>query len=492
MRPSNARLRIDRPAGRAGATLDDASIGRIEDWVVRALDGKDRPAIEADWRESLENFTLAKRPETPRNQPSTSHPAPQPGAWARFRLARRRGVAVVSLTDQALIKEEDLDELAGDLRALVEAGHLRVVLDFFAVERLSSWAARTINEAARSCRAVAGGELKFSGLRPDVASIFAMTGLDPAVLVYPDTKSAVDATWPDLPELRPLPVSILAALMRAEESRFPGLGRPGRASEGRPAMTRARLIVQDGPDQGRSVTLRGDRFVIGRGRDCQLRLGSSKVSRAHASLERRGGRLYLRDLASTNGSLLNGKPVRDREVEVNDGDRLRFGPITFALEVGHASSRFEVDEYAGGRPGPRPDMLPGPTEEFGDLDLLEDVGFKHEVVEGVLVVTPLAPELSVEAEVDAFRDGLLSLVGRALPDRVVVNLSHVGQLSGRAIGVLVAHHLRLDRSGGALRVCLANPRVALVLEQVKLGLLVECHTTVDEAVIAAWPEPAAV
>ena len=39
---------------------------------------------------------------------------------------------MVSLTDQALIKEEDLLELIGDVLALVEAGHRRVVLDFFA------------------------------------------------------------------------------------------------------------------------------------------------------------------------------------------------------------------------------------------------------------------------------------------------------------------------------------------------------------------------
>jgi anti-anti-sigma factor len=497
-------------ANRAGMVLDDALIGRIEAWVVSTLDDRARPSSEADWRESLESFTLAKRPANDRQgssaSSSSSSTSPNPGGWARFRLSRRRGIAIVSLTDQALIKEADLWELAGDLLALVEAGHLRIVLDFSSVERLSSWAARTINEAVRPCFSTFGGSVKFSGLRPDLSAIFEMTGLDPRVAVYPDTASAVGGSWPDLPDLRPIPVSILTALMRAEEARprpRPFMGQASRFSpnscsdshssargfEDQPIMFGARLIVQDGPFLGRSLPIRGARFLIGRGPDCQLRLGSSMVSRSHASIERRGRRFFLRDLASTNGSLLNGQPLRDREVEIREGDRLRFGPLTFALSVGESSPPFEESDPDEDRPWPRSDEGSGSTEEFVNLD--GPVGLKHEVIEGVLVVTPLASELDDEAVVDAFREGLLALRTHRHPRRVVVNLAHVGHLSGRAIGVLVAHHLRLDRSGGALRVCLANPRVALVLEQVKLGMLVDYHPTVDEAVIATWPQGAA-
>jgi anti-anti-sigma factor len=479
-----------RPNSLVPIVLDDASIGRIEEWVVRTLDDRARPAPEADWRESLANFHLAKRTVASRPNPSATSPTPEPGGWARFRLSRRRGVALVSLTDQTLVKEADLDELAGDLRALVEAGHLRIVLDFFAVERLSSWAARTINEAVRDCLATLGGSVKFSGLRPDVSAIFAMTGLDAGVAVYPDTVSAVDGVWPDLPDLRPLPVSILGALMRAEEAR-PRRPSPW-GSEDQPAMIGARLIVQDGPSMGKSVLITGPRFIIGRGPDCQLRLGSSKVSRSHARIERRGRRLFLRDLASTNGSKLNGKPVHDREVEITDGDQIQVGPLTFALSIGESFAKAGENRIVDDRGWTRPDDSSGLTEEFANLDgLVDDTGLKHEVVEGVLVVTPLVPELDEPEAIDAFRDGLLALAASRLPRRVVVNLTHVGHLSSRAIGVLVAHHLRLDRSGGTLRVCLANPRVALVLEQVKLDMFIDCHPTVDEAVLANWPEPVA-
>ncbi len=45
------------------------------------------------------------------------------------------------------------------------------------------------------------------------------------------------------------------------------------------------------------------------------------------------------------------------------------------------------------------------------------------------------------------------------PRRVVVNLEYVRHLNAQAIGVLLAHHLRLDRAGGALRVCQAHARL---------------------------------
>ena len=484
-------------SGLTSVVLDDASIGRIEEWVVSTLDDRSRPSPDADWRESLADFTLAKRTEPARGGSKASGTPPTPGSWARFRLSRRRGIAVVSLGDQALFKDEDLAELAGDLLALVEAGHLRLVLDFFSVERLSSWAARALNDAVGACLRAPGGSVKFSGLRPEISAIFAMTGLDPRVAVYPDTSSAVAGTWPDLPELRPLPVSILAALMRAEEARprrqFPlALDPSRRGAEDQTIMIGARLVVQDGPYLGKSVPIRGGKLVIGRGPECQLRVGSSMVSRSHASIERRGHRFFLRDLASTNGSLLNGRTVRDREVELADGDRVQIGPLTFALAVGEANPRIDDRHFVEPSAWPGYDESRDSTEEFIDLgDLGAEAGLKQEIIENVLVVTPLAPELDEPDVVDAFRDGLLALARARLPRRVVINLTHVGHLSGRAIGVLVAHQLRLDRSGGALRVCLANPRVALILEHVKLGMFIDYHPTVDEAVLAAWPEPVA-
>jgi anti-anti-sigma factor len=85
------------------------------------------------------------------------------------------------------------------------------------------------------------------------------------------------------------------------------------------------------------------------------------------------------------------------------------------------------------------------------------------------------------------RERLHALFDQPTPRHVVVNLECVHQLNAQAIGVLLAHHLRLDRDGGALRICKSHARLMAVLHHVRLTILVECHPTLDEAVLAAWP-----
>ena len=62
----------------------------------------------------------------------------------------------------------------------------------------------------------------------------------------------------------------------------------------------------------------------------------------------------------------------------------------------------------------------------------------------------------------------------------------VNRLSNAAVGVLVAHHIRLDRLGGALRLCEPHARVAEVLNQIRLPLLLDVYPAEDEAVLATW------
>jgi len=75
--------------------------------------------------------------------------------------------------------------------------------------------------------------------------------------------------------------------------------------------------------------------TIGRSRECDIVLADTNVSRRHAELVRHGGGFVLRDLDSTNGSLVNGRDVRANEPHgLNSGDR---------VEVGTVDARFEVD-----------------------------------------------------------------------------------------------------------------------------------------------------
>lgn len=106
------------------------------------------------------------------------------------------------------------------------------------------------------------------------------------------------------------------------------------------APTTAMLFAPPQPP----VQLAGDApCVIGRGRDCDVRLGDPDTSRRHAELRLEGERFVLRDLGSTNGTWVNGERV-DR-IALTPGDRLEIGAnqITFC-EVQAGVTLPEVDE----------------------------------------------------------------------------------------------------------------------------------------------------
>src|SRR4051812_34168612 len=93
-----------------------------------------------------------------------------------------------------------------------------------------------------------------------------------------------------------------------------------------------------------------------------------------------------------------------------------------------------------------------------------------EVLLDVLVVMILAPCLGDDrALLGPIHRGLVALSLRPLPRRVVVDLSCVATLSLTALAVLVAHALRLEGAGGALRLSHVGPGVRATLDRVRLS-----------------------
>jgi anti-anti-sigma factor len=484
-------------AGPSGSRPSDGSVdasqiaNRLEDWIVSTIAD---PSEANEWEKLLGRIAPSRRTSKKSGKQTA------PGGWSRFRLARLRGITIVVMTDESLIRDRELSELAGDLQALVEAGHHRLVLDFSGVERLSSWAVGAVVDALDSCTSQRGGALRVCGLGPQIDAIFSVAGVKVDVPIYPKAPAAIEKPWPETSDLGALPVAILAALRDETSTPHPqpaGLSslRPGRLTvEDFPAMSGVRLIVEVGPSKGKGIEVAAARYLIGRDRTCHLRPSAAAVSRFHATIERRKGRLFLRDLGSTNGTAHNGQTLQNAETEIRDGDRLGFGPLSFTLAI-DAVHKPEpgLDDIVLGWVGDRgPNGLPAgddPTATLDDAPAFGDEDrppLKHEVIENVVIVTPLVSELDDEPAIGPLRAELLAIFERPLPRRVVIDLSQVGHLSGRAIGVLVAHHLKLDQAGGALRICHAHPRVAAVLDQVKLAMLIECLPTIDDAVLSAW------
>ncbi len=93
------------------------------------------------------------------------------------------------------------------------------------------------------------------------------------------------------------------------------------------------LLVAEAPEgmRGREFLVSGD-TVIGRAPGCAIVLSDDYVSSRHARIVERGGRVWVEDLGSTNGTLLNGRPVR-RAAALRAGDRLQLGRTVLAFRV---------------------------------------------------------------------------------------------------------------------------------------------------------------
>ncbi len=82
------------------------------------------------------------------------------------------------------------------------------------------------------------------------------------------------------------------------------------------------------PARSRHLPLRHNREVLGRSQDADINIPDSQVSRFHALLWRESGGVWVIDLESRNGTLVNGVPALD-PTPLAAGDVLKLGPVTF-------------------------------------------------------------------------------------------------------------------------------------------------------------------
>jgi pSer/pThr/pTyr-binding forkhead associated (FHA) protein len=87
--------------------------------------------------------------------------------------------------------------------------------------------------------------------------------------------------------------------------------------------------VESGFYQGLEWSLDRPSTVIGRGRNADLILSEATISRAHAMIGYKGRQLFVQDLDSTNGTLVNG--VREHQAELQDGDEVRMGRLVLRI-----------------------------------------------------------------------------------------------------------------------------------------------------------------
>ena len=91
------------------------------------------------------------------------------------------------------------------------------------------------------------------------------------------------------------------------------------------------LVIIDGADKWRDFKITKRKVTMGRSRDCDIVLENIQVSSKHASLRLMEDGLYLTDLDSSNGTLVNDHVIVKQKLF--DNDLISIGDITMKFKA---------------------------------------------------------------------------------------------------------------------------------------------------------------
>jgi pSer/pThr/pTyr-binding forkhead associated (FHA) protein len=140
-----------------------------------------------------------------------------------------------------------------------------------------------------------------------------------ASLPEPPSEEAVDAPVPDTPPLPLVPEPVPAATMVYRPAPAASEAAEDKAEPEPPRRETVTLTIGD-----RLYPVTSSRVVLGRSRECDVRVADGNVSRRHCEIVQETPTAWaLVDLGSTNGTEVNGRRVS--RIRLVDGDRITLG-----------------------------------------------------------------------------------------------------------------------------------------------------------------------
>jgi len=119
-------------------------------------------------------------------------------------------------------------------------------------------------------------------------------------------------------------------------------------------MATLRLLSASGP----ILEITRETTVVGRDPSCDIVLADGSVSRKHARIEQRGDNWAVVDQGSANGTFLDS--IRVAEAAIKHGQELRFGAMTYRVEIEGAREEL-LETMAGGAGGEATVLQPIPA-----------------------------------------------------------------------------------------------------------------------------------
>lgn len=109
------------------------------------------------------------------------------------------------------------------------------------------------------------------------------------------------------------------------------------------------LVVHAGPLAGKGFPIAREMLTFGRDPDNDITLDDSQVSRHHAQLIRQADQIIIEDLGSTNGTLVNGRPITGQHL-LQPADVISIGSSVFGVKGFSAPQTMGATQVASEKP----------------------------------------------------------------------------------------------------------------------------------------------
>ena len=116
----------------------------------------------------------------------------------------------------------------------------------------------------------------------------------------------------------------------------------------------AKLLINSGPNRGAQIDLIPGSNRVGRAPDNDIQIEDPSVSSHHCEILLENGTTTIRDLGSTNGTFIDGRPVQ--EASIDPGQKLQLGSLEMSYE---SAARVRVVASAQPHAAPAPALPAG-------------------------------------------------------------------------------------------------------------------------------------
>jgi len=179
----------------------------------------------------------------------------------------------------------------------------------------------------------------------------------------------------------------------------------------------------------------GDRTTIGRLETADIRILDGQISKQHAEISHTNGKWSLRDLGSSNGTVVNGRRVHAHDLI--EGDQIALGNAL--LIFSHAAPQRgvpHVEFIESASPHVQAKLERAPAEGFRPVTQVNDLEQLRRDYEKLRIANELNRAIGLEPDVDKLLSRLLDETFKLLPaDRGVILLMDLQtrQLAPRAV-----------------------------------------------------------